>query len=187
VLGNTSQQKAPLSIDLQYFRLKSNNHYPEILWGLTAGHKVKYLDVERSHNGVDFVSIKRITESTNEVAYHTAYKDMFASSGWNFYRLHLTDLNRDNFYSNIEKIWIDETSDAIQIFPNPVKERMSLRIANPAKVNRIHVLNNMGQRIITIHTPVKFQEISCVSFPTGNYFIQTFGSCGSTLMRFIKN
>jgi hypothetical protein len=187
VLGTTSQRKAPLSIPLQYFRVKSDNHSPEILWSLTEGHNVKYLDIERSPNGVDFVSIKKITEWPDNIAHHAAYKDMHPSGGWNFYRLHLKDLDRNNYYSNIEKNWIDETGYGMQIFPNPAKEKICLRIGSPDKVTSIYILNNLGLRITTIDTPLKFQEIACATFPPGIYYMQAVGYNGIMLKRFIKN
>lgn len=71
----------------------------------------------------------------------------------------------------------------ITLFPNPVKEVLSIRATYP--INRIEIFNMMGQKVFVETKPN--QTISMVNFKPGTYFVKIETAEGVAVERIIKN
>ncbi|MBA4133840.1 MAG: secretion protein [Flavobacterium sp.] len=88
-------------------------------------------------------------------------------------RLSAEALSTDTFENN-----------SITIFPNPVKENLSI-LTNPNLViESVSIYNMLGQLILVNINPGEVVDVT--SLQTGNYFVKTVTEKGTTIVKFIK-
>ncbi len=75
----------------------------------------------------------------------------------------------------------------ILLYPNPFTSEISIKIANPEKVNRIEVMNMLGKQVQVIdHADVKTEQMIGSSLRAGVYVVQIYSAEGSQSFKIIK-
>jgi hypothetical protein len=69
----------------------------------------------------------------------------------------------------VGSVGVNEVSKTISIFPNPAVNEIELEGASNSK---IHVLNQLGERMLSKNVYNEKESIDCSQFATGTYFIQ---------------
>jgi hypothetical protein len=82
---------------------------------------------------------------------------------------------------------VGEEIDDIVFYPNPFASEISIKIADPEKVNRIEVMNMLGKQVEVIdHADVKTEQVMGSSLRAGVYLVQIYSANGSQSFKIIK-
>jgi carboxypeptidase T len=123
-------------------KLLTNNTI-ELKWDATVDNDHRYFEVEKSADRINFIPIGRIEGS---MLYNLI--DNNPLRGNNFYRIKETDVNGKSSYSNIINIVYSPAVHFVQLYPNPVKDNLTVRIKlNTAEKVSIQI-NDLSGRII---------------------------------------
>lgn len=123
----------PLPIELLYFNVSlSNNNQTDILWTTSSEINNAFFTVEKSGDAIHFEKLKIIDGAGNSntiINYRTIDEHPF--QGITFYRLRQTDFNGAFTYSEIKSVFVDKGQQGILIYPNPVINKLTIRIDPP--------------------------------------------------------
>lgn len=113
-----------LPIDLVNFNAKQNGKKNILNWETATEQNNDYFEVQRSEDGINFYSIKRVLtqalngNSNSPLSYESI--DETAPIGTSYYRIRQTDINKNITYSRILSLEkLNETNPKFIIYPNP--------------------------------------------------------------------
>jgi len=173
-----------LAIELNSFETKylENEKSVSIKWSTNSETDNYSFVIERSFNGLDYVSIGSVDGAinSNELKYYE-YKDNPTIGGFIYYRLKWIDDNNVN-YSNISVVDIKH-NDKISI--NIVKNE--LVIQNNDSFFNVTIINNVGQLILSKNNiRSNVEKINIEDLPIGIYIITIENEMGVRTERFGK-
>jgi len=125
------------------------NHDIMVEWKVQNEININRYEVERSLDGMHFISIGNANATGGNVTYNTL--DQHAVTGDNFYRIKSIGNDGQIQYSRIVKVTISKGKPSISIYPNPVRDgivNMSLNNM-PAGIYFIKMYNAIGQVVYT--------------------------------------
>lgn len=133
-----------LPIELLFFNAVYNNTNVELNWATATELNNDFYTVERSDNGVDFISILTKKGAGNSVAQNVySDKDNAPLSGISYYRLKQTDLDGSYTYSQI--VSVENNRDInLSVYPNPTNNGI-VNIRCSEKTGTLEIIDNMGQ------------------------------------------
>ena len=150
----SNNSSTPLPIELLNFQAVLDEKTVNVLWETASEINNDYFTVERSVDGVNFVTIGIIPSkasggnSTSVLSY--TINDDNVSSGIYYYRLKQTDFNGKYTYSNIDAVEIKENSDfSFNIVPNP---------NNGAEFNLV-IVAEKHQKIVIVINDILGQQL----------------------------
>jgi hypothetical protein len=120
-------------VKLLSFNATKNSNNIIVTWKTATETDNSHFVVERSTNGVDFVSIGQVAGNNNSnVVNNYSFTDVNTPNVNLFYRLQQVDFSTAKTYSTIVLVKSsNSTQAAISIFPNPVKQnKASLSVSN---------------------------------------------------------
>jgi hypothetical protein len=133
-----------LPVQLITFKPQCLGENAFIRWITASENNNHYFNIERSVNGVDFVSIAQIQGAGNSSGLiEYSYLDIQKPDGIVYYRL--KQVSFDGFSHNYEPVSLNcnaETSP-IKVIPNPFKEKISI-IGSLPNVTQIDIFNGNG-------------------------------------------
>jgi hypothetical protein len=105
-----------LATELSSFTAQKNgNTAVGLSWKTTANSSVRYFDVQRSADGVHFVTIARVNGETGQTTYN--YNDNLPGTGINYYRLLVMDQQNELVRSSIQSVSLNN-SNLVQLRPS---------------------------------------------------------------------
>lgn len=119
-----------------------------IEWVVDNQVNTRKYEVERSFDGVSFVSFQSIDATAGNI-YKTFDQGNFQSDV--FYRIKLVGTGNNVAYSPIVKVRVANIKSTIAVYPNPLVsgDKIDLQLINCEKGDyRIHLYNNLGQIIL---------------------------------------
>ena len=122
--GTISISGTPLTTKLESFIASLQGSYVQFKWIMGNEIVADYYEIERSADGTYYSSIG-ILKATNRRLY--TMQDAGPVSGFNYYRLKITDKDGKYFYSTVHNIQIDK-SNAVMVYPNPAKNIIYLKL-----------------------------------------------------------
>ena len=134
------------------FRGELSDDIMQLSWTVLNNQQVQYFEVQRSEDGVNFVTIdkvnRRFLESTS-ASY--SYNDNVSSLYNTFihYRIKLVNINMVINYSNIISIRLSGAEETkVNIVPNPVRDMMQLQILSKSSSTiRLVIFDQSGKLI----------------------------------------
>lgn len=171
----SNKVSASLPIELLSFTAKMNDKEVELTWQTTTETNNYYFVVQRSLDGVNWISIDSVNGAgtTNSVSNYS-YTDDVPLFGVSYYRLKQVDFDQKYSYSNIAVVDFDGF-EIIDLFPNPSEGNLNLSIKSSlVETVYLTVYNAIGQIITTQQK----QIIKGVN----NIHIQFEGSTGKYLI-----
>jgi hypothetical protein len=144
-------QTVSLPLTLLSFSGKRVDPVIQLAWRTTAEYNVSHFEIERSGNGLQFVTLAMV-DATNEAGdkmYHLT--DSLPFPGFNYYRLKMVDIDGVFTYSPVIQITPINTAGVMLVYPNPVSGQI-LYFLSPAGDNglfRLNLYNYSGQRVFT--------------------------------------
>jgi hypothetical protein len=150
------------------FKGSLNNQSANLSWTVLHNETIKYFDVERSFDGINFTSIGRVNvQSSGSETTDYNYDDQLRGIPFRdiYYRIKLNDVAGRVQYSAIVKVSVTIAShNDVTVIPNPVKDIMHLSIASIADMKaQIYIYDQMG-RIIQTTTVVLDKGNNIVTF-----------------------
>ncbi len=132
-----------------------NNHTVLLNWQTTAEHNNDYFDVERSSDGINFVSIGRVKGyGTTSLPHSYPLVDSKPINGLNYYRLRQVDFDGHYIYSNIVQVEVknkkaitalyNSQSNSIAVHFSDIQNNTVLKLfaANGQLIKSVAVKNN---------------------------------------------
>ena len=109
----------------------------------------KYM-VERSSDGINYTTIGNVPAYNNGNKNNYSFTDLQPLSGFNFYRLRMTDLDASFRNSPVRKVNFDNAGDDFSIYPNPVTAN-KLFVSSTGKITSA-VLFDAAGRMVKLYT-----------------------------------
>jgi len=79
--------------------------------------------------------------------------DSHPAAGWNYYRLKIVDMDGNSTYSAIRSIDFGTNEQVtMNIYPNPVTDRLHITVANARGEISIQLINAMGQTVRSLRS-----------------------------------
>jgi hypothetical protein len=119
----------------------------KLLWTAADDKDVTRYEIERSSNGVDFLTAGTVLPGGNG-AY--TWLDQSPLKGNNYYRVRSISLSGEIIYSKVVRASLFTDAGGITVYPNPVAGHMlNLSLSGmKADVYTISLLNNLGQPVM---------------------------------------
>ncbi len=116
-----AQLPGQLPVNLKTFKARAETkNKVKVFWTTEYEKDNGYFDIERSSDGVHFVSTGRVPGlNNNGVLTDYYYYDYNAMKGISFYRLKQVDIDGKYSYSPIERVNNSETDNSFDVYPNP--------------------------------------------------------------------
>ncbi len=161
-----------LPVTLTDFYAKLNNGKVDVQWRVSNEQNFSRYEVEHSVNSTSFMRIATVL-ATNAGAISATYGTVHQQpvSGKNYYRLMLINLDGSFSYSPIRMVQVGKGM-VVNVYPNPVKDRLNIAISkadnNPST---IRLINMYGQVMMQKQVPNNSQ-IDVSQLAVGTYLLQ---------------
>ena len=149
-----------LSSNLFDFRGVLSDNVTKLSWKLLSDGQVKYFEVERSFDGINFTTIDWVDVHPypgGSAPYY--YQDMLdkVNSPNVYYRIKLVNVRGTDKYSNIINIPFKIAGQGkVSIFPNPVKDVVQIQVdARASSKIRVEIFELSGKLIYVANTTVQ--------------------------------
>ncbi|MEJ7625933.1 MAG: alkaline phosphatase D family protein [Ferruginibacter sp.] len=140
----------------------------------------KYV-IERSSDGISFVAIGEVSCKGGSNGSSYGFIDRSVMNGRNFYRVHALDQNNFSTFTEIKSVTF-ENGAILNIFPNPVRDKLSLTISNVLKAGstRYVILNaemrELNSGLLKLVPGSNKHQVSVLGLSRGLYVIRLSGS-----------
>ena len=134
------------------FRGELSDDIMELGWSVLNNQQVQYFEVQRSEDGVNFVTIDKVNKQFSEnTSASYSYRDNVSSLYNTFihYRIKLVNINTAVNYSHIINIRLSGTKETrVSIVPNPIRDMMQLQIISKSSSTiRLAIFDQSGRLI----------------------------------------
>jgi Secretion system C-terminal sorting domain len=178
--GTTGLSATVLPVELSSLNASVKNDKVELNWTVESALNNLYFEIERSNDANQYQTIGKVTGAgTTAQTVQYSFTDIAPAANTNFYRLKLVDNNGSFKYSAVVTAKLDgKIKNALQVYPNPVTDKINLKITAAAAVNStIKIFNNTGGVVYEKNKKlVKGENIIVISRPDdlarGLYFLQ---------------
>lgn len=194
-MSNCLQDVCVLPVELVAFEGEERDCKVQLSWQTASETNSEYFIIERSADGVQFAEIGRVDaagESQTLVNYH--FSDI-NSSLLTYYRLKQVDIDGTYAYSDIIKVdadCTDSVGDILDVYPNPVRNRMHLRLYSNTHEKANIVVMSMEGRILfkkefVLAEGPNIIDCDVADLAAGAYFVRIEGANSySNAYKFIK-
>lgn len=157
----------------------------QLRWEVTDNSLTKFI-AERSSDGIHFTAVATI-DATNNSSYSCT--DASVMPVTSFYRLQMIKQDGSYAYSVIVKVPGTNAPVQLSVYPNPVKDMLSLSVSGIRGEAVIRILNAAGtivqERKINLHGNAAL-NFDASKLPAGNYFLSLYSPQGWLQEKFIK-
>ena len=174
--GNNSFSTTVLPITLSNLSVRNTNNQNQLSWTTETEKNGSLFEIEKSINGKSWAKLGEVASKGNTTRRENYFFTDENPNPTNYYRLKMVDRDGSYEYSKIVSA-NNGKSVAVNLFPNPVQERLNINIESQDinEVN-IQVINMNGQVVLvsknTIgrsNTPI---SIDANELQSGIYFIK---------------
>lgn len=139
-----------LPVELISFTAKAGNNKSQVQWSTTNEVDFSHFIVERAADGKSFSPVKSIN-ATGGIASVQQYRinDESPLKGINYYRLKMVDKDGAFRYSDVVKLDIITSSQAVSCFPNPATNYVSLTIKDAQAGTYSYSVSTLQGQLIT--------------------------------------
>lgn len=185
-----------LPVELMSFMAKAiDNNAVQLDWVTASEENNLGFEIERSVNGVDFVSNKNavswekigFTEGNGTTLEASNYNfiDESPNEGTSYYRLKQFDFDGQFEYSKVVEVELGINNEELQVYPNPVQDK--LMMTNTENVESIVIHNLLGQPIRQFAFDNELFSIDVSELPKGQYILSVQKTNGIIVTkRFMK-
>lgn len=177
-----------LPVELFDFYAKAQDDKTVLIsWKTASEINNDYFDVKRSKDAVIWESIGRVEGNgfTQTISYYS-FSDEIPYEGISYYMLTQVDFDKKSQNSPIVNVKMDssklETKDDVQVYPNPTKNDIWIKITNNAIDTEAQIYNTFGYNIFNKKLDNEIQSVSLNTFPNGIYLVIV----GNRLFRILK-
>lgn len=144
-----------------------NDNTVRLSWNVLNNQQVKYFEVQRSEDGLNFVTlgnVKKQTAEDTEAGFSYTDDISYLNSNLVYYRIKLFNINGTVNYSYIINIRLPVVKETkITISPNPVKDIMQLHVRTKKSGNiRLDLFDQSGRHVSSTTFAQKGRNIIAV-------------------------
>ena len=164
----------PLPIALLNFGAVKNGGKVDIEWQTATEKNNNYFIVEKSRNGVDFISVDSIDGSgTSQSLINYSTTDPAPYKGISYYRLKQVDYDGKSTFSKIVSVEDEDTE--ISIYPNPSQGSFKINVINEKQPYTIAITDAEGR---LVHTSIgdSNNPIEINGLTKGVYVVRVIGT-----------
>lgn len=187
----TPPPATPLPVTLAFFAVQNVNCNAELKWKVTEAKNFSHFEVERSSDAKTYNTIARIGYDANKATYSfndTPFSSESVPAKAYYYRLKQVDTDESFEYSAIRSVLAGSCDArlAVDFFPNPTQDEMSVRSFSPMKKIEIYTLD--GKRVyhvspLTDKTEIK---VNVQAFAQGMYIVNVVNAEGKYSSKVLK-
>jgi hypothetical protein len=179
-----------LPITLVDFSVTKNHKTAFLKWTTSEQVNASYMEVERSSNGANFESIKRLNVAANSSMLSTYnFTDILPASGKNYYRLKLVSINESVQYSQVKLVSFEETGMVVT-YPNPVQSQLKITLSDSwiSKPVKIELFNQLGERVLSkqVASAQQTQILDLNKLPDASYILKLTQQDNTTVIKNIQ-
>lgn len=156
-------------------------------WSTLGKINTKYFTLEKSFDQVTFLPLGNITASGNPGESNYQFTDLSSLKAMNYYRLKI--VNADSLFTYGKIIAVAApVSDKIIIFPNPAKDKITIRLGNVSEKTDIVIADARGMIVKKLQLMAGIVETS-VNIPDlqpGVYSISFQSGQTKSIQQFVK-
>jgi hypothetical protein len=157
-------------------------------WSTTREINTKYFTIEKSFELQSFFPITNVAASGNgqgKINYN--YTDNSSLQAINYYRLKMVDVDGHFTYSKAIAITAP-MNNAVVVFPNPVKDKLFIRLAGIASPMEIIIADAKGTCVKKLQLKAGITEtsVNTADLSAGVYFISFQSNTSKNTQQFIK-
>ncbi|RYF98700.1 MAG: T9SS type A sorting domain-containing protein [Chitinophagaceae bacterium] len=166
-----------LAGNLLTFNVQKQNTNAILKWKMTTESNGETMDIQRSGNGIDFMSVEKLVRTTST---DYTFTDRNTLKGENYYRLKFTAKNGNVVYSDVKQVSFDPGTE-IQVYPNPVLHTVNISVKNPENVISVSITDVIGHQV---YQSTRFKpQILMQHLPNGIYFLHITMDDGSVIVK----
>lgn len=137
------------------FTASRNDKAVLVQWSTASEINNKYYEVQRSSDGVNFLSIGMIAAGNAPSGLQQyLFNDLRPFSGVNYYRLKQVDKDGKFSYSAIAKVTMPGSEMIYTLQPNPARGEASLLFYSALEKAEIRIIDMMGKMVGSVSKPV---------------------------------
>ncbi len=163
----------PLPVSLLSFEAIKQTNKVLLQWATENEVNANAYIVERSADGINYISIGTITANNSAGTNNYSLTDLQPIQGLNYYRLKMTDKNGSFRYSPIRKINFNNAADDITLYPNPVVDSKII-IASSGNLTKAVIYDAAGKLIKTFVLQGRNNELNLMGIAKGIYQLKVF-------------
>lgn len=158
-----------------------------IFWTTATEVNNSHFFVEKSQNGMDWISIGKVNgQGNSSVVKKYSFIDRDKSSGRSLYRIRQVDFDGKYSFSKIVKAEIRETGKVV-LSPVPVNDLLSIEVPASRKLKQITLYSYNGERVLRKDLPGQPVKLSLRSLKQGTYVVRlVFADGQETIERIVK-
>lgn len=168
-----------LPVQITSFTAKGENGNAILNWSTSSEMNSKGFAVQHSINGTDWKQVGFVNSkvANSSVAQQYQFTHTLSSNGTHYYRLQQVDLDGNYAYSDIRKVEFTSTKNAVNVYPNPVREVVNVEGLNGNETIRIFDTN--GRMVIAVKAKNVKETISTESLANGIYIMEIADTNGN--------
>jgi len=118
-------------------------------WSTSQETGSEHFDIERQEEAAGFTTIGTVSaKGTGTTLASYNFTDSHPAAGRNYYRLKIVDMDGNSTYSAIRSIDFGTNEQVtMNIYPNPVTDKLHITVANATGEISIQLINAMGQTV----------------------------------------
>ena len=169
---------APLPVTLISFYGVEKNKTAVLSWQTSSEINTKYFEVEKSTNGIDFITLEKVIAKGNTAGINNySVNDPKPRAGYNYYRLKIFDTNSQYRYSQVVVVNISNTPGLL-ISPNPAGSVATIAINGELNgyvtINLVDMKGSIVKKIYqgNVNTNSFTTSLNVNTLRKGLYFIE---------------
>ncbi|WBM75236.1 T9SS type A sorting domain-containing protein [Saprospira grandis] len=163
-----------LPLELSYFKAQKQDEKVLLSWGVSASDQTTFFELQRAADGLEFEAIAQIPAQFNQTDY--TFLDVEPIKGQSYYRLLQIGENEEKQYSIIQAVYLEQMTNAIQLWPNPAKNELYLASEQVDEITQLELLDLQGRKqTIQYQKENNRLHIQWANLPQGIYFLQIIG------------
>ncbi len=157
-------------------------------WTVDPGFGWDYFDLQRSTDGLQFISIgTEAATDNNAIAENYSYTDISPAQGINYYRLAMVNAVGVIAYSRIGILRFGEPSCPVILYPIPTRDILHISAPGISEARDIDLISVTGQVLQSRSiSRLDGSNLSVSRLPAGSYFVRIRGRGQSYVLPFLK-
>lgn len=165
----------PLPLTWLYVTAATVNGQSQISWATAQESNTRDFEIEHSQDGRTFTTVGTIPAAGNS-ALPRYYKWIHTNPdpGINYYRIRQSDLDHAYSWSKIVSLYYGSGVSKTTALPNPVRDRFTILLAQPAEGTILTVYNAAGAAVVKLRLQdgTKQLDIESGGWSAGAYFVE---------------
>ena len=178
----------PLPVTWVSFTAVNKSSSVQLEWKTTAEVKNKEFEVERSTDGVQFVTIGVVAASFQMLSTYTYnFTDAVMVGGTVHYRLKQIDIDGNYSYSKTVQVKCEEGS-LLQVLENPVRTELKLKCGAALNGSKFMIVDVGGRNVHSGIITLQLVTVAKGHLPAGIYYVRVVQKNGNLLsISFLRN